>query len=283
MKDMDLRLIFFKKTYVRLDKDKIVEEKRMNQNVVSVNQVKKVYGKKGGEQYEALKEITFSVEEGEFVGIMGPSGSGKTTLLNMLSALDQPTKGEVIIAGNGLTGMKEERLADFRSQNIGFIFQDFNLLENLTMFQNIALPLSLQGVPTKEIERKVQEMAGILDIREVLTKYPAEVSGGQKQRGAAARALIHQPKLLLGDEPTGALDSKNAKNLLEALRHLNEDYQTTILMVTHDPMSASYCQRILFIQDGKIYKEITRNESQQAFYQEILGTLSHVDFDESQV
>lgn len=255
----------------------------MKQKVVAVNQVKKVYGKKGGEQYEALKEITFSVEEGEFVGIMGPSGSGKTTLLNMLSALDQPTKGEVSIAGNSLTGMKENQLANFRSQNIGFIFQDFNLLENLTMFQNIALPLSLQGASTKSIEEKVERIATILDIREILTKYPAEVSGGQKQRVAAARALIHQPQLLLGDEPTGALDSKNAKNLLEALRHLNEAYQTTILMVTHDPMSASYCRRILFIQDGKIYKEIIRDESQQHFYQEILATLSHVDFDESQV
>ncbi|MHC5269789.1 ABC transporter ATP-binding protein [Enterococcus sp. LJL98] len=255
----------------------------MNQNVVSVNQVKKVYGKRGGESYEALKEITFSVEEGEFVGIMGPSGSGKTTLLNMLSALDQPTSGDVQIGGQEFTQMKENQLADFRSQNIGFIFQDFNLLENLTLFQNIALPLSLQGVPPKEIAKKVEKMASILAIQEVLSKYPTEVSGGQKQRAAAARALIHQPKLLLGDEPTGALDSKNARNLLEALRHLNTSYATTILMVTHDPMSASYCQRILFIQDGKIYKEIKRQESQQAFYQEILATLSHVDFNESQV
>ncbi len=255
----------------------------MKQNVVTVNQVKKVYGKKGSEQYEALKKIDFSVGEGEFVGIMGPSGSGKTTLLNMLSALDQPTQGEVMIAGQPLAGMKENQLAQFRSQNIGFIFQDFNLLENLTMFQNIALPLSLQGVASKKIETQVRKMAKILAISEILHKYPAEVSGGQKQRAAAARALIHQPKLLLGDEPTGALDSKNAKNLLEALRHLNEDYQTTILMVTHDPMSASYCKRILFIQDGKIYKEITRNASQQVFYQEILTILSHVDFDESQV
>lgn len=251
--------------------------------VVEVKQISKVYGKKNEKQYEALKNIDFSVAEGEFVGIMGPSGSGKTTLLNMLSALDQPTKGTVLIGGQSLSGMKENQLADFRGKNIGFIFQDFNLLENLTMYQNIALPLSLQGVHAKEIEKKVNEITGILGIKEILEKYPTEVSGGQKQRVAAARGLIHQPQLLLGDEPTGALDSKNAKNLLEALRQLNETHQRTILMVTHDPMSASYCNRILFIQDGEIYREMTREGSQRDFYQEILTTLSHADFEESQV
>ena len=254
----------------------------MNQ-VVTVKEVSKVYGKKNEKQYEALKGITFSVEEGEFVGIMGPSGSGKTTLLNMLSALDQPTKGSVSIGGQSLAGMKEEQLADFRGKNIGFIFQDFNLLENLTMHQNIALPLSLQGVASKVIDKKVQEIAALLSISGILDKYPTEVSGGQKQRVAAARGLIHQPQLLLGDEPTGALDSKNAKNLLEALRQLNEEHARTILMVTHDPMSASYCKRLLFIQDGKIYREITRSGSQREFYQEILTILSHADFEESQV
>ena len=251
--------------------------------VVEVKEITKIYGKKNEKQYAALKGVSFSVEEGEFVGIMGPSGSGKTTLLNMLSALDQPTKGTVSIGGQSLLGMKETQLADFRGKNIGFIFQDFNLLENLTMYQNIALPLSLQGVSTKIIDNKVAEIAKVFGIEAILEKYPTEVSGGQKQRVAAARGLIHQPQLLLGDEPTGALDSKNAKNLLEALRQLNEEHQRTILMVTHDPMSASYCKRILFIQDGEIYREITREGSQRAFYQEILSILSHADFEESQV
>lgn len=255
----------------------------MNHSVVSVKNLKKVYGKKNEKQYEALKNISFDVEEGEFVGIMGPSGSGKTTLLNILSALDSPTEGQVTIAGNNITGLNENQLSDFRAKNIGFIFQDFNLLENLTMSQNIGLPLSLQGMSSRKIGHKIKKIAEILDITQILSNYPTEVSGGQKQRVAAARALVHQPQLLLGDEPTGALDSKNAKNLLEALRGLNRDYQTTILMVTHDPMSASYCKRILFIQDGLIFKELKREGSQQDFYQNILANLSHVDFSEGQV
>lgn len=256
----------------------------MKKTVVSVEHVKKVYGKKGERQHEALKDITIEVTEGEFVGIMGPSGSGKTTLLNILSALDTPTSGDVKITGDSLKGLSDNQLSDFRSKKIGFIFQDFNLLENLTMEQNISLPLSLQGVPNRHIKAKVHRIARILGIQGILKSYPPEVSGGQKQRVAAARALVHEPNLLLGDEPTGSLDSQNAKNLLEALKQLNEEFDTTILMVTHDAISASYCKRILFIQDGEIYRELVRTGSQADFYQEILAVLAKLELpEESQV
>lgn len=251
----------------------------MNKTVLEVSHIQKVYGKKGEKQHEALKDISFDIQEGEFVGIMGPSGSGKTTLLNILSALDSPTNGDIKISGATLNGLKESELSDFRAKNIGFIFQDFNLLENLTMRQNIGLPLSLQGVSASKTKNKVKEIAKVLDIERILGSYPTEVSGGQKQRVAAARALVHNPNLLLGDEPTGALDSKNAKNLLEALRGLNEDYKTTILLVTHDAVSASYCKRILFIQDGLIYRELHRRGTQQEFYQEILAVLAGLEID----
>ena len=251
----------------------------MTEKVLEVSHIKKVYGKKGEKQHEAIKDMTFDIEEGEFVGIMGPSGSGKTTLLNLLSALDNPTSGDIKISGNSLTGLRDSQLSDFRAKNIGFIFQDFNLLENLTMRQNIGLPLSLQGVSHAKTKKKVQDIARILDIERILGNYPTEVSGGQKQRVAAARALVHNPALLLGDEPTGALDSKNAKNLLGALKDLNEDYKTTILMVTHDAVSASYCKRILFIQDGVIYRELFRRGTQQEFYQEILAVLAGLELD----
>lgn len=257
---------------------------KMKKPVVSVEHVRKVYGKKGERQHEALRDVNMKVYEGEFVGIMGPSGSGKTTLLNILSALDSPTSGDVRIAGDSLKGLSDTQLSEFRSKKIGFIFQDFNLLENLTMEQNISLPLSLQGVPQRHIKSRVHRIARILGIQGILKNYPPEVSGGQKQRVAAARALVHEPNLLLGDEPTGSLDSKNAKNLLEALKELNEDFDTTILMVTHDAISASYCKRILFIQDGTIYREIERTGSQADFYQEILSVLATLELpEESQV
>lgn len=257
----------------------------MNKKIIEARHIKKVYGKNGEKQHEALTDISFDVLAGEFVGIMGPSGSGKTTLLNILSALDSPTSGEIEISGASLNGLTDNQLSDFRAQKIGFIFQDFNLLENLTMSQNIGLPLSLKGESVKETKKKIKNIAKILDIERILTSYPTEVSGGQKQRVAAARALVHNPDLLLGDEPTGALDSKNAKNLLEALKGLNKDYLTTILLVTHDAVSASYCKRILFIQDGLIYRELHRRGTQQAFYQEILAVLAGLEIDpeESQV
>ncbi|MED3314136.1 ABC transporter ATP-binding protein, partial [Bacillus thuringiensis] len=180
------------------------------------------------------------------------------TLLNVISTLDKATGGVVEIAGTDITRMKQGELSDFRSQKLGFIFQDFNLLENLSIYENIALPLSLQGVSSRNIGKKVEKVADMLGITAILQKYPSEVSGGQKQRSAAARALVHEPAIILGDEPTGALDSKNATSLLNAMTSLNKEQGVSIMMVTHDPYSASYCQRILFIQDGELYKEIHR-------------------------
>ncbi|PHD42114.1 bacitracin ABC transporter ATP-binding protein [Bacillus toyonensis] len=246
----------------------------MNNSVVNIKNVQKVYGKKGENQSHALKDVSFSIQEGEFVGIMGPSGSGKTTLLNVISTLDTATGGVVEIAGIDITKMKQGELSDFRSQKLGFIFQDFNLLENLSIYENIALPLSLQGVPSRKIGPKVKKVANMLGILEIIQKYPSEVSGGQKQRSAAARALVHEPAIILGDEPTGALDSKNATSLLEAIKNLNEKQDVSIMMVTHDPYSTSYCQRILFIQDGELYKEIHRSGTRESFYKEILDVLA---------
>ena len=242
--------------------------------VVQVDNVTKVYGKRSEKKYEALKGITFDVKQGEFVGIMGASGSGKTTLLNILSTLDQSTSGKVLINGRAITDLNKNQMADFRGQEIGFIFQDFNLLDNLTNRENIALPLSLQNVKSRKIEPKVDKIASRLGIKEILAKYPAEVSGGQKQRVAAARALVHDPSILYGDEPTGALDSDSATELLETMKDLNEKDEVSILMVTHDPYSASYAQRILFIKDGKIGKELNRNDkNREEFYQEIITEL----------
>ena len=246
------------------------------ETIVKVKDLVKTYGKKGKSQYRALKGINFEVKKGEFVGIMGASGSGKTTLLNILSTLDVPTSGKVIINGQDITKLRKKELADFRSQEIGFIFQDYNLLDNLTNRENIALPLSLQNVKSKEIIPKVTKIAKRLGIESILSKYPTEVSGGQKQRVAAARALVHDPAILFGDEPTGALDSKSATELLKTMTDLNENDQVSILMVTHDPYSASYADRILFIQDGEIGQEIHKdNQSREEFYQKIISELGH--------
>ncbi|PKR85695.1 ABC transporter ATP-binding protein [Heyndrickxia camelliae] len=248
----------------------------MKKFVVNVKNVQKVYGKKGENQSHALKGLSFSIQEGEFVGIMGPSGSGKTTLLNVISTLDTATNGTVEIDGKDITKMKQSDLTDFRSQKLGFIFQDFNLLENLTIYENIALPLSLQGVSSGKIGPKVEKVAGGLGISAILGKYPSEVSGGQKQRTAAARAIVHEPAIILADEPTGALDSKNATSLLRSMENLNEKQGVSILMVTHDAFSASYCRRILFIRDGGLYKEIHRSGTREAFYKEILDALADI-------
>lgn len=242
--------------------------------ILKVDNVTKTYGKKGEKQYQALKGINFSVQKGEFVGIMGASGSGKTTLLNILSTLDQPTTGRVFVNGQDLTALKKNQMADFRGKEIGFIFQDFNLLENLTNRENIALPLALQNVKAREIHDKVESIANRLGISGILDKYPAEISGGQKQRVAASRALVHNPAMLYGDEPTGALDSQSATELLSTMKDLNEKDKVSILMVTHDPYSASYAGRILFIKDGKIGNELKKeNKSNQEFYQEIIAEL----------
>ncbi|MDF2682861.1 MAG: transporter ATP-binding protein [Brevibacillus sp.] len=248
----------------------------MKTSVLEVKKVQKIYGTKGESQSHALKGVSLNIQEGEFVGIMGPSGSGKTTLLNVISTLDRPSEGLIEIAGTDITKMNQNQLADFRSQRLGFIFQDFNLLENLSLYENIALPLSLQGVSSQEIGKKVKKVAETVGIAELLPKYPVQVSGGQKQRAAAARALVHEPAILLADEPTGALDSKNAKSLLETMSDLNENQKVSILMVTHDAFSASYCKRILFIQDGSLYKEIQRTEDRQSFFKQILDVLAEL-------
>lgn len=248
------------------------------EKIVEVQGVKKTYGKKNEEQTHALKGISFEVEKGEFVGIMGASGSGKSTLLNILSTIDQPTAGKILISKQDVTRLKGNKLADFRGKEIGFIFQDFNLLENLTAFENIAVPLSLQGKSGKEIRQKVQVVAERLSITQILRKYPAEISGGQKQRVAAARALITQPTILLGDEPTGALDSESARDLLDMMEELNQKDQVSILLVTHDPFSASYCNRILFIKDGVIHQELHRkNQAREDFYRQILQILGNLE------
>ncbi|SER61850.1 putative ABC transport system ATP-binding protein [Gracilibacillus ureilyticus] len=246
----------------------------MTKPVVHVDHVEKIFGRKSENSFKALDGVSFDIYPGEFVGIMGPSGAGKTTLLNVVSTLDQATSGKIEIAGRDITMMKQNELADFRSAELGFIFQDFNLLENLTIYENIALPLSLQGVASKNIRPLVHQVADKLGIKSILGKYPVAVSGGQKQRAAAARALVHEPAIILADEPTGALDSKNARSLMETMEHLNRHHSVSIMLVTHDPLSASYCERILFIQDGTIYKEIRRTEDQAAFHQQILNVLA---------
>ncbi|MGG5318648.1 ABC transporter ATP-binding protein [Enterococcus sp. AZ072] len=248
------------------------------ETIVKIQDVKKVYGKKNEKKTEALKGISFEVNKGEFIGIMGASGSGKSTLLNLLSTLDNPTEGNILINQKDVSTLKGNRLADFRGKEIGFIFQDFNLLENLTAAENIAVPLSLQGVKPKIIKREVQKIAQRLSIDHILDSYPTAISGGQKQRVAAARALVTQPTILLGDEPTGALDSKSAKDLLDTMEELNREDQVSILLVTHDPLSASYCQRILFIKDGVIYQQIQRGEkSREKFYRDILSALGNLE------
>ena len=232
----------------------------MNEILV-VDNITKTYGKKSEKQYQALKGINFKVTSGEFVAIMGASGSGKTTLLNILSTLDKPTTGQVFINGKDISNLNANQMADFRSKEIGFIFQDFNLLENLTNRENIALPLSLRGISTNRINPLVDKIAAKLGIKEILDKYPAEISGGQKQRVASARALVHEPAMLLADEPTGALDSKSARELLNTMENLNKNDGVTTLMVTHDPFSASFANRILCNKKRKLGGETNNTAS----------------------
>lgn len=222
----------------------------------------------------ALDNFSLSVKKGEFVGIMGPSGSGKTTLLNLLATIDQPTSGTVMIDGVDTAILRGEKLALFRRERLGFVFQDFNLLDSLTIGENISLPLVLSRKPLRFIKEQLSLVARRLGITELLNKYPYEVSGGQQQRAAAARAIIHEPAVLLADEPTGNLDSKSARELMETLTLLNHTAGVTITLVTHDPFAASYCQRILFIRDGQLYNEIHRGDSRQVFFQQILDVLS---------
>lgn len=244
-------------------------------SMLEVQGVKKVYTSRfGGNRVEALKNVNFTVENGEYVAIMGESGSGKTTLLNILAALDKPTAGKVILDGNEMTQIREKNIAAFRREHLGFVFQDFNLLDTFNLEDNIYLPLVLAGVNYKDMESRLQPIAKKLGISELLKKYPYELSGGQKQRGAVARALITNPKLVLADEPTGALDSKATDELLELFEEINESGQT-ILMVTHSVKAASKAKRVLFIRDGEVFHQIYRGEDSEAlFYQKISSTLT---------
>lgn len=240
--------------------------------ILKVSNLKKVYGKKI--IFTSLDNISFNIDEGEFVGIMGPSGSGKTTLLNMISTVDKPTSGQITIKDKNPLTLKGEDLALFRRRELGFVFQDFNLLDTLTIGENIVLPLTLDGIAIKEQDEKLTRVSKILGIENLLQKRTFEVSGGQAQRTAIARALIHDPSLLLADEPTGNLDSKASKTVMELFEKINKEEKVTTMMVTHDPLAASYCNRILFIKDGAIYNEIYKGDSRQQFYQEIIDVLA---------
>lgn len=244
-------------------------------SILEVSHVKKIYSTRlGGNQVEALHDVSFSVEKGEYIAIMGESGSGKTTLLNILAALDKPTSGEVILDKNSLTKIKESQIASFRRDNLGFVFQDFNLLDTFSIKDNIFLPLVLAGKNHREMEQLLNPIARKLGISQLLNKYPYEVSGGQKQRTAVARALITAPKLILADEPTGALDSKASDELLSLFADIHKDGQT-ILMVTHSVKAASHAERVLFIKDGEVFHQIYRGDnSNEELYQNISNTLT---------
>ena len=242
--------------------------------ILKLDHIQKFYGNQGNIT-KAINDISFSVNEGEFVGIMGASGSGKTTLLNCISTIDTVSAGHIYLDRTDVTEIKEKALARFRRENLGFVFQDFNLLDTLTISENIALALTINNVPVEQIDGKVQEMAGTLNITDILDKYPYQVSGGQKQRCACARAIINMPKLILANEPTGALDSHSSQMLLSTMQSINEQLGATILMVTHDAFSASYANRILFLRDGVIFTEILKGQdSRKVFFEKILDVLT---------
>lgn len=244
-------------------------------SILKAHNITKIYGgKRGSMTVKALDQFSISIEKGEFVGVMGPSGSGKTTLLNILATIDTPSSGELYINGINPIGMDEKHTALFRRKELGFVFQDFNLLDTLSIKENIILPLVLEKLELEEIEKRVKDIADILNIADILVKRPYEISGGQQQRAACARALIHNPSIILADEPTGNLDSKASQDLMESLKSLNEKRQATILLVTHDPFAASFCNRITMIKDGKFFTEIVKGGNRQAFFQQILDSLS---------
>lgn len=244
------------------------------EHILNIVQIEKYYGNKSS-LTKAIDDLSFVVDKGEFVAIMGASGSGKTTLLNCISTIDRVTSGNIYVAGTDITKLKGNALNRFRREQLGFIFQDFNLLDTLTAYENIALALSIQNVSAAAIDQLVKKVASELDIKEVLNKYPYQMSGGQKQRVASARAIVTEPKLVLADEPTGALDSKSARLLLERFNFLNEQNAATILMVTHDSFTASYASRVIFIKDGKLFHEIHRGgEGRKAFFDKIIDVVT---------
>ena len=248
-------------------------------DLLKLEHIKKWYNC-GENVTKAIQDISFSIQEGEFVGIMGASGSGKTTLLNCISTIDTVSDGNIYLEGMDVTAINEKDIAQFRRENLGFIFQDFNLLDTLTVSENIALALTINRVPVEQVDILVQKMAEKLNITDILAKYPYQISGGQKQRCACARALINNPKLILADEPTGALDSHSAKILLSTIQRINVEFGATILMVTHDAYSASYASRILILRDGAIFTEIQKgNDTQQVFFDKILNVLTTIGGD----
>ena len=251
--------------------------------ILTVTHLQKYYGARGTVT-RAIDDLSFSVQPGEFVGVMGASGSGKTTLLNCIATIDRPTAGHIIVDGADITAMKNKALSKFRRERLGFVFQDCNLLDTLTAFENIALALTILKTPAKEIEPRVKETARLLEIEDCLSRYPYQLSGGQRQRVAAARAIITRPALVLADEPTGALDSKASRLLLDRFEALNRERQATILMVTHDAFTASYCHRILFIKDGRPFTELIRGEdSRKDFFTRIIQVVTLLGGDDRDV
>lgn len=253
------------------------------ESILKVEHLEKYYGNRGNVT-KAVDDISFTVTQGEYIGIMGASGSGKTTLLNCISTIDSATAGHIFIRGQDVTQLKAKELSRFRREQLGFIFQEFNLLDTLTAFENIALALTVIGTPAKEIDCRVHNVAKRLEIDSILGKYPYQLSGGQQQRVASARAMITNPSLILADEPTGALDSKSARMLLESFETLNRELGATILMVTHDAFTASYCKRILFIKDGKIFNELLRGaDTRKAFFEKIIEVVTLLGGDNGDV
>ena len=253
------------------------------ENILTVNNIEKYYGGKSNIT-KAIDNISFTIDKGEFVGIMGPSGSGKTTLLNCISTIDTVTTGNIIINGHDITKLKSKKLENFRKNELGFIFQDFNLLDTLTAYENIALALTIQGKKPKEIDSLIKGIVENLGRSSILNKYPYDMSGGQKQRVASARAIVTNPSLILADEATGALDSKSSRLLLDSFENLNERLKATILMVTHDAFTASYAHRILFIKDGKIFNELIRgNDSRKEFFDRIIEVITILGGDSNSV
>ena len=246
-------------------------------NMLEIRKVSKIY--EGKVSCQALKNIDFVVPKGQFVGVMGPSGSGKTTMLNVISTIDHPTAGQVFINGKEPHRLPPEPLAVFRRRELGFVFQEFNLLHTLTVRENIFLPLALDGVPVGKMKRRLERIAPLLGIADILDKRTYEISGGQAQRAAIARAIIHEPALLLADEPTGNLDTKSSRDVMELFRRVNRELGTTILMVTHDPAAASFCDRVIFIRDGSVYHEIYCGEHRRDFYGAIMDVLSFMGGD----
>lgn len=251
--------------------------------VLKVKNIEKYYGNKKN-LTKAINNISFEVDKGEFIGIMGPSGSGKTTLLNCIATIDKATTGNIQIEDKDITTLSRKNIEKFRREHLGFIFQEFNLLDTLTVYENISLALSILGVKGSEIDKRVKSVSNRLGIADILSKFPYEISGGQKQRVACARAIINEPALILADEPTGSLDSKSARVLLENLSDLNESMNSTIMMVTHDAFTASYCKRILFIKDGKIFNELIRgNDDRKEFFKRIIEVVTLLGGDNNNV